>query len=55
MLKGEVYLDRLNYNGHKTLANLLVNISLDINFVEDALPVGELFDRLRCVNPPNTL
>jgi hypothetical protein len=32
MLRGKLYLDRINFNSHKTLAKILVNISLNSDF-----------------------
>lgn len=48
MLRGKVDLDRINFNSHKHFQNSWVNVSLNSDFVEDALSVGEQFDRLRC-------
>jgi len=47
MLRGKVYLDRIYLNFHKQ-SHSFVNGSLNAIYVEDALAVGELFDRLRC-------
>ena len=55
MFRGNVYLNSVYLNLHKQSHSHLVNGSLNATNVEDALAVGELFDRLRCATRNSAL